>query len=505
MTEVADGNAAPSGPRSRTATNAAVGQPESRSSTGTAYEGLITRELKVTLVVLVGVFVALLDAFIVNIALPAIRGDLQSELASLSWVVSAYAIVSAALVVPAGRWSDRVGRRRGFLGGLAVFVTASALCAAAPSLPVLIGARCAQAVGAAFMLPSSLGLLLAEYPPHRRPAAIGMWGAVGGVAAAAGPLVGAVLVQASWRWVFLVNLPIGLVTLALGWRVLRERRDPSGHRPDALGAALLALAVGALTSAVTKAPAWSWGGERVLALLGATVVLLAAFALRSRSHPAPVIEPALVRNRAVALANAANLLFHCSFAAMVLGGVLFLTAAWHHSILRAGLEIAPGPLAAALVAYPGAAIGQRFGHGRVGAAGALLFAVSGLWRLAFLRAGPHYASELLPAILLGGVATGFVLPTTSAAATVSLPPQRFATGSGMLGVTRGVGIALGVAILVAIVGDEPRTAQAFDGAWVLLIVAALAASGALAAIGQLPLRRGAPSPPSVAAEVAAEA
>jgi len=448
----------------------------------------VSQHVKVTVIVLVGVFVALLDVFIVNIAFPAIHHDFPgSSLADLSWVISAYAIVSAALVIPAGRWSDRAGRRRGFLGGLSVFVTASAVCAVAPSVSVLIAARCAQAVGGAFMVPSSLGLLLPEFPPERRAAAIGLWGAVGGVAAGAGPLLGGLLVQASWRWVFIVNVPIGLVTLGAGVLVLRERRDPSGSRPDALGAGLLAAAIGGLTLAIVKAPDWGWGSPRTVALFAATGLLLGAVATRSARHPAPVLEPALVRTRAVALANASNLLFQCSFAAMILGGVLFLTAVWHQSVLMAGLEIAPGPAMAALFAFPGGVLGQRFGQRLVGATGALLFAGGGLWRLAYLGPTPHYASQLLPALLIGGAASGLVLPSTAAAATIPLPPQRLATGSGMLGVSRAIGSALGVALLVAIIGNHPHTASAFDGAWLLLIGAAIGAAAILAALG--PVRR----------------
>ena len=448
----------------------------------------VPQHVKVTMIVLVGVFVSLLDVFIVNIAFPAIHHDFPgSSLADLSWVISAYAIVSAALVVPAGRWSDRAGRRRGFLGGLGVFVAASTACAVAPSVSVLIAARCAQAVGGAFMVPSSLGLLLPEFPPDRRAAAIGLWGAVGGVAAGAGPLLGGLLVQASWRWVFIVNVPIGLVTLGAGVLVLRERRDPSGGRPDALGAGLLAAAIGGLTLAIVKAPDWGWGSPRTVALFATTGLLLGAVAMRSARHPAPVVEPALVRARAVALANASNLLFQCSFAAMILGGVLFLTSVWHQSVLIAGLEIAPGPAMAALFAFPGGVLGQRFGQRLVGASGALLFAGGGLWRLAYLGPTPHYASQLLPALLIGGAASGLVLPTTAAAATIPLPPQRLATASGMLGVSRGIGSALGVALLVAIIGDQPHTASAFDGAWLLLIIAAIGAAAILAALG--PVRR----------------
>jgi MFS family permease len=214
---------------------------------------------RVAVIVLVGVFMALLDGFIVNIAFPAIHRDFhRSSLADFSWVVSAYAILSAALLVPGGRWSDRLGRRRGFLAGMAIFVVASAGCAAAPSVPALIAARCVQAAGAAFMLPTSLGLLLPEFPPERRAGAIGLWAATGAVAAAAGPLLGGVLVQASWRWVFLVNVPIGLVTIAAGARVLRERRDLAGARPDALGAASLAAWCRALRLRVVSIVSKSW-------------------------------------------------------------------------------------------------------------------------------------------------------------------------------------------------------------------------------------------------------
>src|SRR5260370_8551133 len=171
----------------------------------------MSRRAKVTLTVSVGVFMASLDLFIVNIAFPDIQRDFSgTSLGTLSWVLNGYAITFAALLVPAGRWADRAGRKRGFLGGLARFSAASAASAAAPSVPVLIAARVVQATGAAFMIPTSLGLLLPEYPPSKRGAAVGIWAAVGGVAAAAGPPVGGLLVQAGWRWGFLVNVPIAI-------------------------------------------------------------------------------------------------------------------------------------------------------------------------------------------------------------------------------------------------------------------------------------------------------
>src|SRR4051794_16603544 len=205
------------------------------------------RPWTVMAIVGVGVFLGSLDLFIVNIAFPDLEREFEgTSLAGLSWVLNGYAVVFAALLVPAGRWSDRAGRKRGFLGGLALFLIASALCAAAPSVGFLIGARVLQATGAAFMLPTSLGLLLPAFPPSKRAAAIGLWAAIGGTAAAAGPPLGGLLVQASWRWGFLVNIPIGLVTLWVGARGLGGVRGAEGARPPVLGAAGLGAGGGGL-------------------------------------------------------------------------------------------------------------------------------------------------------------------------------------------------------------------------------------------------------------------
>jgi MFS family permease len=231
------------------------------------------RRTIVTAILITGVFAASLDLFIVNIAFPSIARDFEgSSLSDMSWILNAYAIVFAALLVPAGRWSDRAGRKRGFLYGLALFTLASAVSAAAPSLEVLVGARIVQAAGAALMVPTSLGLLIPEFPPERRAAVVALWAAAGGVAAAFGPPVGGVLVEASWRWVFLINIPVGVVGIVAGTRALREIRDPEGERPDVLGAAALALGIGALTAAIVKGPDWGWGSGEVVALFAAAAV-----------------------------------------------------------------------------------------------------------------------------------------------------------------------------------------------------------------------------------------
>jgi EmrB/QacA subfamily drug resistance transporter len=465
----------------------------------------MSRRGRVAAIVSVGVFVASLDLFIVNIAFPDLQRDFGgTSLATLSWVLNAYGIVFAALLVPAGRWADRVGRKRAFLGGLAVFTAASAACAASPTVGVLIAARAVQAAGAALLMPASLGLLLPEFPAEKRGLALGLWAAVGGTAAAAGPLVGGVLVELSWRWVFLVNVPVGIAAMVAGARVLTEVRESGGARPDAAGAVLLTGAVGTLVAAIVQGPAWGWGSTRVVALFAAAALLLAVFIWQSARHPAPIIEPELLRVRAFAAANVAGVLFFVGFAAMLLGSVLFLTEVWHQSVLDAGLKIAPGPAAAALFAVPGGILGHRIGPRAVGVAGTLLFALGGVFWAS--RVGPevHYAADFLPGMLIGGAGVGLVNPSLAGAATAQLPPARLATGSAILTMSRQLGSALGVALFVAVLGTPgPADALgAFDDVWRLQVGAGLAAALSFALVGPVAARALAPAP-ATATEAAA--
>src|SRR5258707_8067387 len=230
---------------------------------------------------------ASLDLFVVNIAFPDIERDFAgSSLAGLSWVLNGYTIVFAALLVPMGRAADRIGRRRFFVGGLLLFVAASAACAAAPSGGALVAARIVQAIGAAAILPTSLAILVAQLPPARRPAAIGLWAAIGGVAAAAGPPLGGLLVQASWRWVFLINVPVGLAAALLAGRVLQESRDPRvTQRPDMLGTLVFAVSIALLALGFVKAPDWGWTGWQTIAAPVLPAAGPAAFVPRNRPPP----------------------------------------------------------------------------------------------------------------------------------------------------------------------------------------------------------------------------
>ena len=459
---------------------------------------MMQRKWRVSLIVCVGVFMSSLDLFIVNIAFPAISKHFGgASLGSLSWILSAYAIVFAALLVPAGRWADAFGRKRAFLLGLGIFVAASAGCALAPSVAVLICARIVQAVGGALMLPTSLGLMLPEFEPQRRHVAIGMWAATGGIAAAAGPPLGGVLVQADWRWVFLVNVPIGLLGMLLGARTLVERREQNAARPDILGALAVIVAIGSLVVAIVKGEEWGWGSPAIVSLFVLSAVLLPAIWWRSERQPAPIIEPAMLRVRSFGLAVGGSVLFFAGFGAMLLTGVLFLTGVWHEEVLTAGLMLFPGPAMATLFSVPSARIGARYGYRLPGVIGSLLFASGCVFFITQTGVQPAYLSEYLPGMMVTGAGVGLVIPTLTGAGASSLAPERFATGAAVLTMGRQIGAALGVALLVAVLGSGAHTLADFHSAWLISVAGGLAGGLALAALGR-------PQRSSVAVPIIAE-
>jgi EmrB/QacA subfamily drug resistance transporter len=444
-------------------------------------------------VVAIAVFLSILDLFIVNIAFPSIRADFSSAtLSSLSWILSAYAIVFAAVLVPAGKLADLYGRKRMFLIGLAIFLLGSALSAGAPSVGFLIGARVLQAVGGAALTPTSIGLVLPLFPAAKRGIVIGLWAAIGGVGAAAGPPLGGLLVEASWRWIFLINLPLGLFAIVRTAQLLPEIRDPEpAGFPDILGSLLLIVSIGSLTLGLVKGPDWSWDG-RSLGTFALAAVLLAVVAFRSARHPAPVVELALLRAPAFALSSLSTLLFYAAFAILLLGNVLFLTGVWHYSVTRAGFAFVPGPATAALVAGISGRLGGRLGPARLGVPGAIVYALASVWFLTRVGDHRHYLSEYLPGQVLGGLGVGLILPTFTALAASTLPPQRLATGIGVQTTFRQIGAALGLASFVAIVSGSALTAKAdFDGGWVFM---AFASAGAGLALMPLLGRRPATAP-----------
>ncbi len=414
------------------------------------------RDPRVTFaIVSTGVLLAALDQFIVNVGLESIGHSLDAGVSGLSWVLNAYSIVFAALLVPAGRLADRYGLREGFLAGAALFIAGSAACAAAASLGQLIAARVLQAVGAATVVPSSLGLLLAAYPPERRAAAVRGWSAVLGAAAALGPPVGGLLVAASWRWMFLINLPVGLLALIAGGRLLPRIRSDRGPFPDLLGACVLASAIGGLSLALVRGEAWGWASAPVLGSAVAAIALGAVFLARSARHPSPVLELPLMRVSTFARAVAGTTLYSAAFASMLLSITLWAETAWGWSALHVGLCFAPAPTMVAIVSTQSGRLIDRIGSGATVALGCGIFGIGVLSWAAVIGEDSAYLKEMLPGALLTGVGVGLALPTLIGTGSSALPPERFATGSGVLNMARQVGFVLGVAVLVAVLGSAP--------------------------------------------------
>jgi EmrB/QacA subfamily drug resistance transporter len=444
----------------------------------------------VLVIVCAGVVLASLDLFIVNVAMPSMARDLhQKNLSTLSWVLNAYAIVYASLLVLLGRLSEGRARQNGFLLGALIFTLASAACGAASSLGMLIAFRVIQAAGAALLTPTSLSLVLATTAPEKRHGAVRTWTAVGGAAAALGPVVGGLLVAASWRWVFYVNVPIGLVAIVFGWLRLPNVEGHPVKAPDALGATLVTAGVALLSLGLVEGNGWGWGSVRVVAALAAAVVLLGGFVVRLLHHHNPLFDPKLFRSRTFSGASVVALTFSIAFGAMLLSIVLWMQDVWGWSALHTGLAFAPGPLMVPLfgLAITGKLIG-RFGPGRVIGAGATIYAIGVAWWA--LRAGlhPNYLGQVLPGTICTGIGVGLTLPTFMATGASALPSHSFATGSAVVNMLRQVGLAVGVSIFVAVVGTpatQHASLTAFQHGW-----AVIAAIGFLAAVvGAVVLRR----------------
>jgi EmrB/QacA subfamily drug resistance transporter len=483
-----------------TASGATVTAQPPPGSAGQAATRAPARFGAVFAVVTAGIAVVNLDLFIVNVALPSIgRSYSGAGLADLSWVLNAYAIVFAALLVPAGRAADLIGRRAAFLTGMVVFGLASAACAAAPDVWVLVAARVVQAAGGALLMPASLGLLLAAARPEKRTGTIRAWTSVGGAAAALGPVLGGALVAVSWHWVFLVNVPVVVLAVFAGLRVLQPDPRPdlraglAAERaealPDTLGAAVFTVAIGALALALVKSDDWGWTSPATLGLIAAAAVLVALFIRRSARHPSPVIELHLLRRPVFATATAANIVFGTAFGAMLLLVTLWCQDVWGWSALRTGLGVAPGPLMVPFLSIAAGPLARKVGPGPVAAAGCVIYAAGCVfWRLN-LSLTPDYAARMLPGMLLTGIGVGLTLPTLVSAAVSAVPPHRFATGSGIVTMARQVGIVLGVSVLVTVLGHPAGAGAlpAFQRATIVLAATAFAAG--LAALLLVPARR----------------
>lgn len=450
-----------------------------------------SRGAKVLALTSIGVMLVSLDISIVNVAFGSFVEEWPESRRALTWVFSAYNIAYAAGLLTAGRLADAFGRKRAFLSGLTIFMIGSLLCALAPSALFLVGARIIQALGGAILTPASLALVLPEFPVARRSAAIGIWGAVGGVSAASGPTLGGYLVDNfGWHSVFLINVPLCILALVIGARLLHESRDETAPRTvDYIGAAFAVGGVALLTLVIVQSDEWGWVSGRSLAVFAISVVLLFVFLARCNSVAHPVLDLRLFRLPFVTAAAISGFVFTMGFFAMIFVNVQWLQIVWGYSPSLSGLAGSPGPFAAALIAAPAGRLAQRVGHGRVVAVGALIMCSGVLFMNYQITPTPHYWDFYFPAITYVGIGVGFCISTITSSATAYLPQPRFAMGSALNNTARQIGAALGVALVSSMLVAASNTTdpiRGFHHAWIFISVAVAIAGVTMLALFRKP-------------------
>ena len=437
---------------------------------------------QVLAIVCVGIILANLDMFIVNVGLPSIGAEFPAaSLEDLSWILNGYTIGFAAMLVFFGRLAERYRRDRSFIVGIGVFTIASAACAVATSVGMLVAFRIVQAAGAALMTPTSIGLLLATFPPEQRGTAVRTWTAIGGFAAAFGPFIGGLLIALSWRWIFIVNVPIGLAAMAIAWRMLPAVPGHDAKPPNPLAALLVTAGIAALTIAIIKGGDWGLLSARTLGALALAILCIALFVRHCLQSDNPFVDPSLFRIPTFTGATLMMGPYGVAFGAMLFSIAFWEQTAWGWTAFEAGLSIAPGPLLVPTTSLLLAGrLLRRFGPLPVLLVGIASFALGlVIWAL-FVGATPAPLAATA-GIMATGVGVGLTWPTTMGLGTSSLPASLFATGSGVINMVRQAALAIGVALFVALIALPAATpAAAFQRAW--WIVAGIIALAAIPAM-----------------------
>lgn len=438
-----------------------------------------------------GLFMIMLDNTVVNVALPAIGRDLKISLSELEWIVTGYALVFAALLITGGKLADMFGRRKIFVIGLAIFSLSSLACGLAPNAAFLIGARCAQGIGAALMNPATLSIITATFPPRQRGQAIGIWAGVSALALAIGPLVGGLIVDnIGWNWIFFLNVPIGVLGIVVSQLVIKESRDTSHEQSvDLPGLLTSGLSLFALSYALIEGNRHGWASAEILGLFAASAVLLVAFiALESRQR-LPMLDLSLFKIGSFVGANVVALLV-----SLGMFGVFFFVSLYVQNILgysptKAGAIFLPMTVLIILIAPVAGKASDRIGGRWLMGGGMTLLGIS---LLLYQRLGVHSDFwTLLPALILGGIGMALTMSPMTSVAMASVPVDKAGVGSGVLNSFRQIGGALGIALMGAIVASytkaparSPQGAQQFvDGLHAALLVSAgIAFAAALVAI-----------------------
>ncbi|MER7795585.1 MFS transporter [Streptomyces sp. NPDC097640] len=432
-----------------------------------------------------GFFVITLDATIVNVALPSIRDALGGGITGLEWLVDAYTLMFAALLLSAGALSDRIGARKAFAGGLSLFIVASVACGLAPSLPVLIATRVVQGIGAAVTMPTSMALVRQAFPdPARRARAVGVWAMGGAIAAAAGPVLGGLLSLASWRMIFWINLPVGILTLAL---LSRTPHSPTRPAPfDWIGQVTAILAMGGLTFGAIEAGAAGFIAPQVLVSLGVAVVALATFVTAQAKVAHPMVPLTLFRSPTVVVATGIGFAFMVGFYGLPFLFSLYFQQQHGLSALGAGIAFLPMMLLGTCLTPFSARIAERTGPRVPVIAGLALIAAGSIALAAVPATVPVWVTALL--LIPIGLSGPLVMPPTTALLLEHVSAHQTGTASGVFNTSRQIGGALAVAVFGALLSASGGFEHGLRIS--LLLAAAVALVAALAAPRMGTARRG---------------
>ncbi|MCY4174882.1 MAG: DHA2 family efflux MFS transporter permease subunit [Acidimicrobiaceae bacterium] len=437
----------------------------------------VPRQAWLTLaVVSASVFMVAMELTIIALALTEIRDAFAgTTTAALSWVISAYSIVVAALLLGSGWLADRYGRRRIFRLGLTVFALGSIVAGASTSITMLIAARGLQAVGGSMQYPAGLALLLSAFPQQRRQTAIGIWGSMGALAAAMGPSAGALLIELfNWRAVFYVNVPVAAAALALSARALqRDQGDESRGRVDMIGAPLASFGVGAIILGVVQGQEWGWASGNSFAVFALGVVMIAGFVVRSTRHAAPLFDLELMRIRSFSLGNLGSLFFSVGFFALLIPLPAFMQDVWGWSVVETGLAYAVGPTVSFLVAPQAGRLADRVGNAPLLTVGSLCGMGGTLWYLLALTTQTALGPLLGGSVLLG-IAAGTGFSQLVGAALHAVPADRYAMAAAGRTTFFQLSVAFAIALAFTLIGEPTggaATLDAYRTTWLLSVCA----------------------------------
>ncbi len=449
----------------------------------------------------VAFFMTALDALVVITALPAIHAGLGGSVSTLEWTINAYTLTLAAGIITAAALGDRLGRRRMYVVGLLLFTAASAACALAPNAGLLIGARAVQGLGAALITPLSLTILASAFPAERRGTIVGIWGAIGGLAIAGGPLVGGAVVQGlDWHWIFWLNVPVGLAAAALAMSRLPESRGPAA-RLDLPGVAMAAIGSVALAWGLVRTTDVGWGSPQVIGALILAAVLIAGFVAWERQASEPMLPLRLLRVPAFAAANATGFLTMASITSAAFLMAQYFQLGLGYSPLSTGLRFLPWTLTPLLIAPAAGALADRIGSRPLMSLGLALQGAGLVWIALGATSTAGYSRFVLP-LIIAGVGISMAIPTVPTSALNAVPPAEMGKASGVQNTLQRFGAVFGVAIVAAVFSANGHlsspTAVISGFRPALAAAAGLSVIGALTALGVGGRRRS----PSVAPQQA---